>query len=327
MATYASFKKINSEAIIDGAVTGSALGSGSILSAAFASGSVRTTDFTAGAVGTNQLAATVDLSGKTMTYRAFVNSDFAAGSVAGNRLASGVAVANLGYTPANRAGDTMTGQLQLPLGSAGTPSLVSSGNTNTGVYFTGTNNVSISTAGGNVNSFSRQGANNTTFHTQPNLPVFMASGNGGWYYGNAFGGNGRWAELNNLQPGGGWAWQIASQQGGSNLATNGRFTAPVAGWYWFYVQSYQYNDTNNSAGYMHWVIGYNGTIGTDRVTGRAPHTIYGHQVSANHVPGVSANLQMYLNAGDYAIPQPYWGGGGAARIHGDHSLWCGYLIG
>jgi len=219
----------------------------------------------------------------------------------------------------------MTGVLKLPAGSVGAPSIAASNNTNTGLYFPSTTNVAIATAGGNPNQFVKN--NGGVQQLQPNLPIFMASGNGGWYYGNSFGGCGRWAEINNLQPGSGFQWQIARQTGGSNLSTNGRFTAPVAGWYWFYAQTYYYNDTNNSQGYIHYNIGYNGSPSTDRATGRTPHTLYGHQVSANYVPGIAASLQMWLNASDYVIPQPYFGGGCTGRMHGDHSLWCGYLIG
>jgi hypothetical protein len=34
---------------------------------------------------------------------------------------------------------------------------------------------------------------------------------------------------------------------------------------------------------------------------------------------------LYLNTGDYASVCPYMAP--VARIHGDHSLFCGYLIG
>jgi hypothetical protein len=323
MATYSSFKKINAEAIIDGAVTSSALGTNSIGTAAFASGSVRTADIIDGAVGTTQLASTLDLSAKTMTYRPIVNSDIASAAVGGAQLASGAIASNLGYTPVNKAGDTLTGPLLIPAGGSGTPSLTSSGNTNTGLYFAGSNRVDITTAGGNLNNFIKSGS--SVSQAQSNLPAFHAAGNGGWYYGNSFGGNSRWTEINNLQPGGGWAWQVV-QKGGSNCASSGRFTAPVAGWYSFYAQTYYYNDTNNSQGYIHWNIGLNGSIATDRTTGRVPHTLYGHVVSANHVPGIMTSLEVYMNASDYCIPQPYMSSG-TGRMHGDHSLWCGYLIG
>ena len=325
MPSYSSFKKITAESIIDLSVTGSVLAPGSITTTAFAANSVRTSDIANGAVGTAQLASTISLSGKTVTYRPIVNADLANASVTGSQLASGAIASNIGYTPVYKAGATLTGPLRLPDGSAGSPSLTSTSNTNTGIYFPNTSSVNITTAGGNLNNFVRSGSNLN--HTQPNLPAFHASGNGGWYYGNSFGGCGRWAEINNLQPGGGWTWQIGAQQGGSNLSPNGRFTAPVAGWYSFYSQTYKYNDTNNTQGYMHYNIGFNGSIATDRTTGRVPHTLYGHVVSANHVPGIFASLEIFLNPGDYAIPQPYWGVGCTGRMHGDHSLWCGFLIG
>jgi hypothetical protein len=322
MATYSSFKRINTEAIVDGAVTGATLGTDSIVTAAFAAASVRTTDIQDSAVGTTQLASTLNLSGKTVTYRPIINADIAAAAIAGSQLASGAIAANIGYTPANLAGATLSGALQLPTASAGAPSLASGSDTNTGIHFAGSEQVQISTAAGNTNNFVKSGSN--IMHTQPNLPAFHASGNGGWYYANSFGGVNRWTELNTLQPGGGWAWQV-TQKGGSNLSTNGRFTAPVAGWYSFYFQTYAYNDTNNSAGYTQFNIGYNGSISTDRTTGRVPHCMYGHQVSANHIPGIMTQLEIYLNASDYAIPQPYMAA--SIRFHGDHSLWAGYLIG
>jgi hypothetical protein len=320
MATYSSFKKISSEAIIDEAITGAALGTGSIETAAFNSASVRTTDILDGAIGTTQLAATLDLSGKTVTYRPIINADITNSQITGAQLASGAIAGNVGYTSVNRAGDSVTGPLQLPTASVGSPASASSGDTNTGIFFPTTNQVSISVAGANANLIQKVGS--SAIHTQPNMPAFHCSGNGGWYYGNSFGGVGRWTELNNLQPGGGWAWQV-TQKGGSNCSSNGRFTAPVAGWYSFYSQNYAYNDTNNSGGYTHWNIGVNGSTAT--ANGRSPHTLYGHQVSANHIPGIMTTLQRFMNAGDYAIPLSYMAP--SFRIHGDHALWCGYLIG
>jgi hypothetical protein len=320
MATYSSFKKINSEAIIDGAITGTAFGTDSIVTAAFDSASVRTADIADGAVGTTQLASTVNLSGKTVTYRAIVNADIASTQITGAQLATGAIASNIGYTPANKAGATLTGPLQIPVASAGAPSAANSANSNTGIFFPAASQVGISAAGGNSNVIQKTGSN--IVHLQPNMPVFHASGTGGWYYGNSFGGVGRWTELNTLQPGSGYTWNV-TQKGGSNCSSNGRFTAPVAGWYSFYSQNYGYNDTNNSAGYTHWNIGLNGSNAT--ANGRSPHTLYGHQVSANHVPGIMTSVSLFMSAGDYTAPFSYMAP--SFRIHGDHALWCGYLIG
>jgi len=318
MATYSSFKKIDNQAILSAAITSADIAPGGVPSTAFASASVRTSDIATASIGTNQLATTLDFSGKTMTYRPFVNADFAATSISGSQLASGAITTNVGYTTVNKAGDSLTGNLILPAGSASSPSLAASNNSNTGVYFPGSSQVSITTAGALASNFVN--SSSTISHIQPNIPAFHACGQGGWTYSPSWGGPGAWRELTP------WTWQVV-QKGGSNVGGNGRFTAPVAGWYSLFSQGFMHNDTNNSQGYCHWNIGYNGTQATDRTTGRIPHTLYGHTVSANYVPGLFASLEIYLNSGDYTIPQPYFGNGNTGRIHGDHSLWCGYLIG
>lgn len=314
MATYNSFKKINSEAIIDANVPGTAFANNSVTTAKFANASVRTADIANNSVETNQLATSIDFSGKTMTYRAITDSDLSASAgITGAQLASGSTITNLGFTPLNKAGGTVSGQLKIPAGSAASPSLVSSNSSNTGIYFPSDNSIAISTAGGARITINSAGA-----ISNPDLPVFYASGNGGWYYGNSFGGSNGWRELVN-----GMTWNV-QQQGGNNMSTNGRFTAPVAGYYYFYVQTYYYNDQNNSNGYSHWTISKNSGIGV--LGGRTPHTIYGHGGPNNHIPGINASMETYMNPGDYACPHPYFGNG-AGRFHGDHSLYCGYLIG
>ena len=68
MAAYSSFKKINSEAIINSAVTGAKLAGSSVIAAKIDANAVATGDIDNLAVGTTQLAATLDLSAKTVTY-------------------------------------------------------------------------------------------------------------------------------------------------------------------------------------------------------------------------------------------------------------------
>lgn len=313
MASYSSFKKLTSESIIDGAITGAALANNSVTTSAFNSASVRTTDISDGAVGTTQLASTIDLSTKTVTYRPLVSADFANGAISGGQLESGAIATNLGYTPISKAGGTVTGQLKLPAGSVSSPSVRrdDSLTLTTGIYFPNANEISIATSGASTTVINSSGHVRSS-----NIPAFYASGNGGWYYGNSFGGANAWREIN-------WTWNV-TQQGGSNVGANGRFTAPVGGYYYFYVQSYYYSDSNNSNAYCHFNIGKNGSPTT--LGGRTPHTMYAHGVNAHHCPGVNCSIQHYLNQGDYCVPMPYWGGN-QGRIHGDHSLWCGYLIG
>jgi hypothetical protein len=318
MATYNSFKKIASDSIINSAVTGTTLSTNSITTDKINSGAVRTQDIQNLAVGTNQLAASLDISEKTVTYRPIVNTDISStAAISGSKFASGAVVGNLGFTPLNKAGDTVSGQLTLPSGSAATPSLRATGATGTGIYFPADGQISIATGGTERIRFDTAGR-----PTNSNQPAFYAAGNGGWYYHNSFPSTaspgGQWRELIN-----GWTWSV-QQQGGTNMASNGRFTAPVAGYYYFYAQTYHYNDANNSNGYSHFNIGRNSSIYAGN-TGRAPHTIYAHGVPSHHAPGIMASITMYLNQGDYASICPYMAP--VARFHGDHSMFAGYLIG
>jgi len=311
MATYSSFKKIDSSGIIDGAVTGGKIASSAVTTAKIQNNAVATGDISDGSVGTTQLASSVNLSGKTVTYRAIVNNDVANAAITGSKLASGAAISNLGFTPLNKGGGTVSGTLKLPAGSAGAPAIAFGNDTNTGIHFPGGDQVTLSTGGGDRLIIDGSGRGR-----EPNRPAFYASGNGGWRYWNSFGGAG-WREMN-------FSWNV-TQQGGSNCASNGRFTAPVAGYYWFYIQSYYYNDNNSTSGYTHWNIGRNGNNSTS-VSGRRPHTIFAHGLPNNHAPGIMTASEFYMSAGEYACPQSY-GPNGPGRVHGDHALWCGFLIG
>lgn len=72
---------------------------------------------------------------------------------AGGALASSDITTGLGYTPVNRAGDTMTGVLVYPAGSAAAPSITFVGDTDTGFYSLGAEQVGITTAGTLAASF------------------------------------------------------------------------------------------------------------------------------------------------------------------------------
>jgi hypothetical protein len=88
MATYGSYKKIASESIVDTNVTNAKFVNNTISTAKLATNSVGTTELAAttvgttnigtGEVGTNQLDTTLDLSGRTVTYRSIVNADISA---------------------------------------------------------------------------------------------------------------------------------------------------------------------------------------------------------------------------------------------------------
>src|SRR6056300_1477617 len=129
MANYNSFKKINTEAIVDDSIAASDIGTGQVTTAKIAPSAVQQDKFAGGSVSGAKLASTLDISGKTVTYRPVVDGDIAADAIAGTQMQSGAVIDSLGYTPVNTAGDTMTGQIQVANGSV----LGSSGNPNSGL--------------------------------------------------------------------------------------------------------------------------------------------------------------------------------------------------
>lgn len=313
MASYNSFKRINSEAIIDGEVVGSEIASSTVTPDELADGAITEEKILDGAVTTAKLSSNVDLSGKTVTYRPIVNGDVSSSAaIAGSKFAGGAMASNLGGAPLNRAGGTMTGQLKTTTGSAGAPAIYRDGDADTGISFSG-NSTTIS-AGGAAGVVMNSNDN----LTKPNSVAFHAPGTSGWRYANSYGGTG-WRSLNSNF---GWTGE---QRGGSNFNfSNGRFTAPVAGFYQFQFETYARNDSNNNQGYYHMSFGVNG--GNGMVGGRTPHGMYGHSTSQNYYPnGTHVDLGTYLNAGQYVEVRVFWHNN-QTRFHSAHSVFNGYMI-
>jgi hypothetical protein len=112
---------ITSDKIATGGVATIDMADGSVTSLKIANGGIATADLADASVTTAKLDSTLDLSGKTITYRSIVAGDIASNAittakiadanVTSGKLASGAAVSNIGYTPVNKAGDTVTGRL------------------------------------------------------------------------------------------------------------------------------------------------------------------------------------------------------------------------
>jgi len=313
MANYNSFKRINSEAIIDGEIVTAELANDSVGQDQLADGAVTEAKILDGAVTDGKLASDFDISTKTVTYRTIVNGDInASADIAGGKFASGAIEGNLGGAPLNRAGGTMTGQLKTTTGSAGAPAVYRSGDGDTGISFSG-NSTTIS-AGGQTALVMNSNDN----LTKPNSVAFHSPGTSGWRYANSYGGTG-WRSLN-----GNFGW-TGEQRGGSNFNYgNGRFTAPVAGFYQFQFETYSRNDSNNNQGYYHMSFGVNG--GNGMVGGRTPHGIYGHSNAQRYYPnGTHVDLGTYLNAGQYVEVRVFWHNN-QTRFHSAHSVFNGYMI-
>lgn len=308
MANYNSFKRINSEAIVDESITAADVATGAVDSSKINTGAITDVKFDNGAVSSAKLSSTIDLSGKTVTYRPLVDGDFNTGAIAGTQMESGAVIANLGYTPVNTAGDTVTGQIQIQNGSV----ISNNSNQSSGVRIDG-QTIHIRESGTDRMSFNSSG-----HPTQSNHPAWEASGRGGWRYANSYGGSGGWRELDDM------VWNF-NTTGGITTSNNCRVTVPTAGYYYAYLQTYWYNDSNSTNGYTHFKIGMNGGTG-ELSGGRTNHQMYAYGLRNNYAPGIMTSYVRYLNAGQYLTPAPYFGGN-QGRHHGNHSFWCGYLIG
>jgi hypothetical protein len=149
--------------------------------------------------------------------------------------------------------------------------------------------------------------------------MYMAMGTSGWTYRDSYGGPNAWREI-----GGGMGWD-SYQRGGSNFNnSNGRFTAPVTGFYHLTWQTYHYCDDNGTENYHHITFSRNG--GTGANNGRTSHGIWGHGVRNNHINGTIRENVLYLEAGQFTSILVYFASG-PSRLHGNHSVFAGSLIG
>ena len=157
---------------------------------------------------------------------------------------------------------------------------------------------------------------NVKINTQP---AFNASGTTGWLYSNSFGSPG-WLEIGSAM-----AWTVTQQGAGSYgfSTSTGRYTAPVAGKYYFYASTYYRNDANSTANYIHYLFGVNGNQSWN--VGGTPYNIYSHGEAQYYSDGISVSAIINLGVGDYVSIRPYWAGT-QGRMYSDYSLFCGYLI-
>jgi len=315
MGTYNSFKRIDRQAIVDGEVKTSDLGTDSINTDELSTDAVITSKIAGGAVGADQLSSSVDFSTKNITYRSIVNDDISgSANIAANKMAAGAAQVNLGYTPLGIGNNAMSGRLGVTSGSASTPSIRGS-DSNTGIYFAN-NEVRFTVNGSNsmlIDSSARV--------RYPNKPAFAAVGQPGWLYSNSYGGTGD-RELNSIMN-----WNLAHQYGGSNFSTsNGRFTAPVSGWYHFSTWWYLYSNNNSTNAYVHTFFRKNGSVNTTP-SSRVPYNMNMHGNTNSHDDGACYNSIQYLNSGQYVSLCIRWHSNGNARHHASHQTFNGQLIG
>lgn len=157
-----------------------------------------------------------------------------------------------------------------------------------------------------------------------NNPAFIYHGNGGWRYFTA----NTWNEMNGTRMG---TWQ-GSQRGAGGYGFNtseGRYYAPVSGYYYFHCDFYVLCDNNTTNNYIHLLFGRNNNSGW-AVGGRTPYIIHGHGnrrgVGSDYPHGPNISAVMYLSQGQYCNIRIYKANSSTVRYHGNHSFWTGHLI-
>lgn len=188
----------------------------------------------------------------------------------------------------------------------------------------GSNN--ISTNSGNID-LRRSGSNVLAYSAQGKIgqyPSFTAAcTDSAWRYGGQLGGDGNW-RATSTWPYATWA---VDQRGAGSYGfdtTNGRYYAPVTGYYMFGMNMYFGTETQNSQGYTHVNFRRNGQ--TNFNASRHGHSIFAHDAYSFYADGITMENVIYCTEGQYVEPSPYWAGGGYCRLYCGHFQWFGHLI-
>jgi hypothetical protein len=127
----------------------------------------------------------------------------------------------------------------------------------------------------------------------------------------------------------GWTYAadkwLVNQRGAGSYGfdtSNGRYYAPVSGYYMFGINKYFGNDTNNSSGYTHVNFRKNGNLNFN--SGRHGHSIFGYVTTSFYVNGVTMENVIPMNAGDYVEPSPWMTT--HSRFYMGHFQFFGHLI-
>lgn len=160
----------------------------------------------------------------------------------------------------------------------------------------------------------------STFGRRTQYPSFnAANAYDAWMYSGQMSGAG-WRQTTEWNTGNSWIW-TQTAPGGFGMNANGRYYAPVSGYYQFGMVIY-YLDDANSYSYTHMNFGKNG--GLNYNNGRHGHSIFNHPSHGSYAKGINCENIMYLDQGQYASPQPYMNGA-SQRIYQGHFGFFGHL--
>ena len=155
----------------------------------------------------------------------------------------------------------------------------------------------------------------TTYGKSGDYPSFSAAcTDSNWRYGGQLGGANQWRAAS------GWpyaSWAVDQRGAGSYgfNTGNGRYYAPVTGYYMFGMRLYMGNTTNNSNGYTHVNFRRNGSLNFN--SGRHGHSIYGYRTHNFYMNGATMENVISLSEGQYVEPSPY--------VRSNLRLYCGHF--
>lgn len=175
--------------------------------------------------------------------------------------------ASLGYTPVNKAGDTLTGVLAATKGTAALPGIAFSGDTNTGIHSSGADILDLVTAGVAQWRVDDSGRLVAPARTQPCFRAKVSA---------------------TLAGAGTFTTYSTETDDGSNFdAATGVFTAPIAGWYNFSA-NFNTTITTASVAYVGLYIYAGGEIGRQTAI---------HSPTATTIDSSVTSGPIYLSAG------------------------------
>ena len=161
---------------------------------------------------------------------------------------------------------------------------------------------------------------NNSYGRRTQYPSFNAANtNDSWRYSGQMSGAG-WRQVTEWGTGNSWIW-TQTAPGSYGMNSNGRYYAPVSGYYQFGMVVY-YLDDANSYSYTHMNFGKNGGLNFNN--GRHGHSIFNYPSHGSYAHGINCENIIYLSQGEYASPQPYMNNA-SQRIYHGHFGFFGHL--
>ena len=189
----------------------------------------------------------------------------------------------------------------------------------------GSNTISSNTT--DIN-FYRSSTNLLTYNVQfgkigTYCSFYACNNDSNWRYSGQLGGTGGWREASTWS---GASWSVTQRgQGSYGFNTgNGRYYAPVTGYYMFGMNFYHGSDNSNSQGYLHSNFLRNSGTGFNG-NGRHGHSLFGHDAQSFYTNGCTTENVIFLTQGQYVAPGPYMGGS-LSRIYMGHFQFYGHLV-